>query len=439
MQISKANYQYKYNNIRFKSDLDTAQKRTFINALNTVDSELYKQEKLSDGIFRNVENLTAFSIILYVLLKKDSVLENIHKKKVIDYLPKLAGITAVSAIVLSAFDYIRAKSRSKSDILGYKISEENMQDPKLFLPFTDEKVEALKQTDLFRYLNSKKFSVTLQDIFADYDLSNQLKFLKNSIKDDNEKSEKDAENNDYKNAMREINAKAQNYTGKTLLGLNLLLMFSCAAVGGVSSIFAEFARHSNKHSKYFNTISATTALLPILASGAFASKNVTENVELVSMYRAKNDYLNSKNNDNNAISLGIEYIKYGTAYRNEIRKQALHTKLNNYFLLAQEAANEELNKASKTKDEFFKALKSRDNKKLNEQSKLNNSFLKDFIFNATLPLTMFFTIRGINELFEKSSNKKMLMLPALCITGVVAGLNSLFGILSGRNQKISKL
>ena len=190
---------------------DIQERQILVNALDTVDYESYKYNKKAN----NMQKLSLYVPTLACLLAYTKLAPKFKKPSFSSKFAFLASFTALSLLGFGLYSKKAADNLYKSNIAGQQAAEEELNDPRLFLPFTEEKQQILENSSLYKYYLDKRYSKDYS-IFTDFNLPKHIKFSKelNDKKDLFNPTETDT--NTVSKAINEIDKK-RRITPKKLL------------------------------------------------------------------------------------------------------------------------------------------------------------------------------------------------------------------------------
>ena len=221
-----------------RKSLNSAQKRTLVNALDTIDLEVENGKKRADKL--NSRNETLPSLLFYLL-----VLIKIEKLSPSKFLALLLGFTGVGAAAFGLRNKKNAQIILENEILAQKksgmfetenSSKNDLSNPNLFLPITDTKQKQIDEMEIVKEIKSKKYSDKSLDIFIspfskeNHEYSQELNNVKKVYK-----TEKPVLS-DVSAAVKQIDDSAKDYSKKALIGINSILALASAAGIGLITL-----------------------------------------------------------------------------------------------------------------------------------------------------------------------------------------------------------
>ena len=381
--------------INFKDkqkSLNSAQKRTLVNALDTIDLEVENGKKRADKL--NSRNETLPSLLFYLLVPI-----KIEKLSPSKFLALLLGFTGVGAAAFGLTNKKNAQIILENEILAQKksgmfetenSSKNDLSNPNLFLPITDTKQKQIDEMEVVKEIKSKKYSDKSFDIFISAFSKKNHKYsqeLNSVIKV--YKTEKPVLT-DVSEAVKQIDDSAKDYSKKALTGIHSILALSCAAGTGLTVLLQKVNKTLPKSIKNVFIIDLLFEILlsiPPIGLICVADSNIVKDVDKISRYKAKEDFLKSSSMSNDKLSFAkksifettIDYFKTRKEYKQKIRQQKDLLLIKNSVLAKAKPSNEEINEAKEFKTKFYNAINSEQRIENKYQENLKNTFSNRYL------------------------------------------------------------
>ena len=416
-----------------QQQFDIAKKRAFVNAVDTLDLEVNNSNREFNAM-QKISLGFLFFIISLGCIELEDRLDKSKFKKTLDSkkLPLLLGVTASMTLFFGLLDKKRASGMFKSNLLAQNNAEQELSNPKLFLNISDERQKDITCDPTYIYCNNKRYSQK-QDFFPDFNIKKHKDFIHEmNIKAKNFTPTIDKPN-EYSEALKQIDNKTQDYTKKIIAGMNLFSAASSFAIGGIFLALGEITRNNKKWNKF---IIPAMAIIPLLSMSYNTSNEFINKVQMISRQKAKEDFMDNKNNDKNFVQTTIDYLKTKKEYEQKVLKQDNLVPLKNHILSNMDVSEDEIKKAKESQTAFFDAVKSEKRQKNIKKNLLNNSVTQDLIFGSTIiPILSLFS-----KSFENTKNKlnKSLSTMFALIAGVYAA-NAGLTLYINKNNKNAKI
>lgn len=431
----KVQFDNKNNPVFKKQNLDIEHKRTFINALNTVDSEIYKKESVSDSLYRDASNLVFLPAVLLAFYKFDEKLTKFAYQKFSKNFPKILALTAITAAATWALGVLRTDSRYKANMLGISNAEKKLNNPKLFLPITDEINNEIVKSDFYQHYKNKKYKNDL-NLLADYKLNKILKYVNDTKKSEADFKTEISKGTLYNDAVKQVDDDTQKYIKRTISGLNIFMIGASAAASVLTAVITALINKFKPKLKWAGSVSVLPYALLVFNMGYISHRSVFNDIEMVSKYKAKRDFLTGKKDGKEAITLAKDFLKNKNKYMKNIKKQNKLTAVRNTYLVSKDADDKQIIEAKQTQEKFFNSLKSKDYQQGIKNNQAQNGILKDFVLNASLPVGFIYMYRGINDGIRNTKiYKSVPLIKAITVCAVVAALNSMLSLSMIKNSR----
>ena len=310
-----------------RKSLNSAEKRTLVNALDTIDLEVENGKKRADKL--NSRNETLPSLLFYL-----SVPIKIEKLSPSKFSALLFGMIGVGAVGFGLSNKKYAQTIFENEILAQKksgmfetenSSKNDLSNPNLFLPITDTKQKQIDEMEIVKEIKSKKYSDKSLDIFIspfskeNHEYSQELNDIKKVYK-----TEKPVLT-DVSEAVKQIDDSAKDYSKKALIGINSILALTSAAGIGLTTLLQKSNEILLKSIKnvYIKSFATILPLAPMFGLMLVADSNIVKDVDKISRYKAKEDFLKNSNMQNDKLSFAkksifettIDYFKTRKEYK----------------------------------------------------------------------------------------------------------------------------
>ena len=283
-----------------RKSLNSAQKRTLVNTLDTIDLEVENGKKRADKL--NSRNETLPSLLFYLLVPI-----KIEKLSPSKFLALLLGFTGVGAAAFGLTNKKNAQIILENEILAQKksgmfetenSSKNDLSNPNLFLPITDTKQKQIDEMEIVKEIKSKKYSDKSQVIVnfpfskENHEYSQELNDIKKEYR-----TEKPVLT-DVSEAVKQIDDSAKDYSKKALIGINSILALASAAGIGLTTLLQKSNEILLKSIKnvYIKSFATILPLAPMFGLMLVADSNIVKDVDKISRYKAKEDFLKNSNN-----------------------------------------------------------------------------------------------------------------------------------------------
>lgn len=394
--------------------IDISKKRTFVNAVDTLDLEVNDCNKR----FNAVQKIGLGCICIPFALIVDSLIEkfgksNIKKSLDLKKLPLLLGATASTMLLFGLLDKKRADGMYKSNLFAQNNAKKELSNPKLFLDISDERKENIINNPNYIYYNNKQYPIE-RDFFPDFRIKRHKDFLLEMNLESKNFTPTIDKPNEYSEALNQIDNKTQDYTKKIMAGMNLFSAIGSLAVGGIFLALGKITPNNKKWNRFMPAL----ALIPFFSMAYNSSNEFINKVQMISRQKAKEDFMNDINNNKNLIQTTIEYIKTKKEYEQKLLKQDDLISIKNDILTNMDASEDEIKKAKGSQTAFFDAVKAEKRQRSIKKNLLNNSITQDLIFGSLIiPI-----LSLLPKSFDNTKNKlgKSLSLMFALTAGVFA-------------------
>lgn len=381
-----------------QQQFDISKRRTLINAVDTLDLEINQCNKEFNSLQKT--SLVCFSAIFAFIIAKFG--ENLDGNKLYKLTGSkmfslMLGVTALSMLLFGLLNKKRADGMYKTNSLGQSNAEKKLSNPKLFLNLSDERQMSIAKNPIYAYYNNTQYPKE-QNFFPDFKIIKHKNFMHNvNLSAKNFQPTID-EPNKYLESLKQIDNKTQDYTKKITAGLNLFFATGSLTFGGIFFVLDKMIKNKYKEAGEFVP---AVAIIPLLYLSNSVSNEKFNNIEMISRQKAKEDYLENKNNNKNFLQTTLEYLQTKKEYKQKILKQKDLVPLKNKILSNMEASEAEIDEAKKFQTAFFNAIKSESRIKNKKKNTLKNSISQDLIINSmTLPILYLFM-----KSFDNTKNK----------------------------------
>ena len=381
--------------INFKDkqkSLNSAQKRTLVNALDTIDLEVENGKKRADKLNSRNEGLPVFLTFPFFLV-------SFNKLSPSKFLALLFGMIGIGAATFGLSNKKYAQTIFENEILAQKksgmfetenSSKNDLSNPNLFLPITDTKQKQIDEMEVVKEIKSKKYSDKSLDIFIspfskeNHEYSQELNSAKKVYK-----TEKPVLS-DVSEAVKQIDDSAKDYSKKALTGIHSILALSCAAGTGLTVLLQKVNKTLPKSIKNVFIIDLLFEMLlsvPPIGLICVADSNIVKDVDKISRYKAKEDFLKNSNMPNDKLSFAkksifettIDYFKTRKEYKQKIRQQKDLLLIKNSVLANAKPSKEEIEVAKEFKTKFYNAINSEKRIENKYQENLKNTFSNRYL------------------------------------------------------------
>lgn len=388
------------------------QRQTLLNALDTVDYESYKYNKKANDMHK----LSLYVPTLACLLAYTKLAPKFEKSSFGAKFAFLASFTALSLLGFGLYDKKQAETLYKSNIAGQQDAMEELKDTRLFLPFTEEKQQILENNSLYKYYLEKRYSKDYS-IFTDFNLPKHIKFSKEINDKMNSFYPANTDTNAVSKAINEIDNKTQDYTKKITAGMNILFAAGTAASACIPYIGSKILNKLNISRIENVGIRTFLELIPFVGIAGVACSNYFNKAEQYSRYKAKEDFINNRQENNSILHTTIEYLRTRGKYRQKIQRQKDLAAVKNEILKSSEASQNEINQAKDFQTKFFNTINSKERTDNMKKNLLNNSLSKDWLlYSLVLPIFFIYDLIGNKKNSRKNKQSSLFKLYSL-VTG----------------------
>ena len=375
-----------------RKSLNSAQKRTLVNALDTIDLEVENGKKRADKLNSRNEGLPVFLTFPFFLV-------SFNKLSPSKFLALLLGMIGVGAVSFGLTNKKYAQIILENEILAQKksgmfetenSSKNDLSNPNLFLPITDTKQKQIDEMEVVKEIKSKKYSDKSLDIFIspfskeNHEYSQELNSAKKVYK-----TEKPVLS-DVSEAVKQIDDSAKDYSKKALTGIHSILALSCAAGTGLTVLLQKVNKTLPKSIKNVFIIDLLFEILPLAPMFGLmlvSDSNIVKDVDKISRYKAKEDFLKNSNMPNDKLSFAkksifettIDYFKTRKEYKQKIEQQKDLLLIKNNILANSKSSKEEINEAKEFKTKFYNAINSEQRIENKYQENLKNTFSNRYL------------------------------------------------------------
>lgn len=397
------------NNTIFKQSsegLTLAEKRTIVNALDTLDLERENCKKEVIALNKWYQcipvlaQMPLFSIGLNCLAPKAP------------FLKFLAMITGTAAIGIAGFGLTNIKHAQrlyKSEILAQKESgiteianpkSNNLANSALFMPITNERLQEIDKNTDINSIKEKKYKDD-NKITQDYDLDKHKDFadeLKNTAFIAPSKTSQTA----VSDFISQIDENTKDYSKKVKIGMNSILAF-CSLVGAsLSILLSKIGKTLTKNSKnkFVRCIVSMIPMLPLCGLFLATECGLVKDIDRISRLKAKEGFQSTQNS---VMSTTLDYLKTRKEYSQKIRRQKDLVPVRNR-ILAKSEANE---RAKTLQQDFFAAIKSEDSMNNKLQDSFKSGFLDGLILYSIAAPALLLLLRGLLCRSDSSKFNKM--------------------------------
>lgn len=375
-----------------RKSLNSAQKRTLVNALDTIDLEVENGKKRADKLNLNNETLCLF---LNFPLMYIGICKNLSPSK---FSALLFGMIGIGAATFGLSNKKYAQTIFENEILAQKksgmfetenSSKNDLSNPNLFLPITDTKQKQIDEMEVVKEIKSKKYSDKSQVIVnfpfskENHEYSQELNDIKKVYK-----TEKPVLT-DVSEAVKQIDDSAKDYSKKALIGINSILALASAAGIGLTTLLQKSNEILLKSIKnvYIKSFATILPLAPMFGLMLVPDSNIVKDVDKISRYKAKEDFLKNSNMPNDKLSFvkksifetTIDYFKTRKEYKQKIEQQKDLVLIKNSVLANSKPSKEEINEAKEFKTKFYNAINSEQRIENKYQENLKNTFSNRYL------------------------------------------------------------
>ena len=416
-----------------QQQFDISKKRTFINAVDTIDLEVNNCSKEFNAIQKTglVCFAAIFSFVMAELSEKfrGNKLNKLSGSKIF---PLVLGTTASTALLFGLLNKKRADGMYKSIILAQNNAEKVLSNPNLFLNISDKKQEYINKNPVYAYYNKEQYQKE-QNFFPDFKIIKHKNFL-HDMKFDVKNFQPVADKtNEHLEALKQIDNKTQDYIKKITAGVNLFFATGNLVLGGIFFALEKIVKAKYKEISAFIP---AIAIIPLLYMTNSVSNEKFNNIEMISRQKAKEDFIENKNNDKNFLQTTLEYLKTKKEYEQKVLRQKDLVPLKNNILSNMGASDDEINEAKNFQMAFVNAVKSESRMKNIKKNMFSNSMSQDLIQNSMMIPVLYLLAKG----FENSENKlnKSLLTLFTLLAGAYA-TNAGLTLLLNKNVNTSKI
>ena len=372
--------------------MNPAQKRTLVNALDTIDLEVENGKKRADKLNSRNEMLPSLLFYLLVLIK----IEKLSPSK---FSALLFGMIGIGAATFGLTNKKYAQTIFENEILAQQksgmfettdLSKNNLSNLKLFLPITDTKQKQIDEMEIVKEIKSKKYSDKSLNIFISAFSKKNHEYsqeLNNAIKV--YKTEKPVLT-DVSEAVKQIDDGAKDYSKKALIGINSILALASAAGIGLTTLLQKSNETLPKSIKNVFIIDLLFEMLlsiPPIGLMCVADSNIVKDVDKISRYKAKEDFLKNSSMSNDKLSFAkksifettIDYFKTRKEYKQKIGQQKDLVLIKNNILANTKPSKEEIETAKEFKTKFYNAINSEQRIENKYQENLKNTFFNRYL------------------------------------------------------------
>ena len=388
------------------------QRQTLVNALDTVDYESYKYNKKANDMHK----LSLYVPTLTCLLAYTKLAPKFKKTSLFSKFAFLTSFTMLSLLGFGLYGKKQADKLYKSNIAGQQDAMEELKDPRLFLSFTEEKQQILENNSLYKYYLEKRYS-KYYSIFTDLNLAKHIKFSKEINDKMNSFYPANTDTNAVSKAINEIDNKTQDYTKKITAGMNILFAAGTAASACIPCIGSKILNKLNISRIKKVGIQTFLELIPFIGIAGVACSNYFNKAEQYSRYKAKEDFINNRQENNSILHTTIEYLRTRGEYRQKIQRQKDLAAVKNAILKTSEVSQNEINQAKNFQTKFFNTINSKERTDNMKKNLLNNSLSKDWLlYSLALPIFFIYDLIGNKKNSRKNKQSSLFKLYSL-VTG----------------------
>lgn len=380
-----------------QQQFDTSKKRTFVNAIDTLDVEINNCNKE----FNAMQKMSLMGIYILLCPFLNSLFEkfeksNFNKLPNSKKFPLMLSATASTVLFFGLFSKKRADSEYKSNLLAQNNAEKALGNPKLFLNISEERQENINKNPMYTYYNHTQYPKK-QNFFPDFKIKKHKNFLRDIKQTTDNFLPTPDKHNEYLEALKKIDNKTQDYTKKITAGMNLLLATVSLAAGGIIVALRKVVQQYRNLNNFFPLIVG----IPMFYMFSRTTNESFSNTEMISRQKAKEDFIENKNNDKNFLQTTLEYLKTKKEYEQKVLRQKDLVPLKNNILSNLGASDDEIKEAKNFQMAFLNAVKSESRMKNIKKNTFSNSMSQDLIQNSMMIPVLFLLAKG----FENSENK----------------------------------
>ena len=398
--------------INFKDkqkSLNSAQKRTLVNALDTIDLEVENGKKRADKL--NLRNDTLATCPIYPFF----IFVNFIKLSSPKFLALLFGMIGIGAATFGLSNKKKAQIILENEILAQKksgmfetenSSKNDLSNSNLFLPITNDKQKQIDEMEIVKEIKSKKYSDKSQNIVnfpfskENHEYSQELNSAKKVYK-----TEKPVLT-DVSEAVKQIDDGAKDYSKKALTGIHSILALSCIAAIGLTALVKranEILLKSIKNVYIKQLFKILLSYAPITGLMCVPDSNIVKDVDKISKYKAKEDFLKNSSMSNDKLSFAqksifettIDYFKTRKEYKQKIGQQKDLLLIKNSVLANSKPSKEEINEAKEFKTKFYNAMNSKQRIENKYQENLENAFSNHYLLWLLVAPICTMLVRGL--------------------------------------------
>ena len=391
-----------------RKSLNSAEKRILVNALDTIDLEVENGKKRADKLNLNNETLCLF---LNLPLMYIGICKNLSPSK---FSALLFGMIGIGAATFGLSNKKYAQTIFENEILAQQksgmfetenSSKNNLSNLKLFLPITDTKQKQIDEMEIVKEIKSKKYSDKSLNIFIspfskeNHEYSQELNNVKKVYK-----TEKPVLS-DVSAAVKQIDDSAKDYSKKALIGINSILALASVAGIGLTTLLQKSNEILLKSIKnvYIKSFATILSLAPMFGLMLVADSNIVKDVDKISRYKAKEDFLKNSNMLNDKLSFAkksifettIDYFKTRKEYKQKIRQQKDLLLIKNSVLAKAKPSNEEINEAKEFKTKFYNAINSEKRIENKRREKLEETISNRYLYYLLIEPILIMLMKNI--------------------------------------------
>ncbi len=397
--------------INFKDkqkSLNPAQKMTLVNALDTIDLEIENSKKKADKL--NSRNDTLATCPIYPFF----IFVNFIKLSSPKFLALLFGMIGIGAATFGLSNKKKAQIILENEILAQKksgmfetenSSKNDLSNSNLFLPITNDKQKQIDEMEIVKEIKSKKYSDKSQNIVnfpfskENHEYSQELNSAKKVYK-----TEKPVLT-DVSEAVKQIDDGAKDYSKKALIGINSILALVSAVGIGLTSLLQKSNETLLKSIKnvYIKSFATILPLAPMFGIMCVPDSNIVKDVDKISRYKAKEDFLKNSSMSNDKLSFAkksifettIDYFKTRKEYKQKIGQQKDLLLIKNSVLANSKSSKEEIEVAKEFKTKFYNAMNSKQRIENKYQENLENAFSNHYLLWLLVAPICIMLVRGL--------------------------------------------
>ena len=392
-----------------RKSLNSAEKRTLVNVLDTIDSEVENGKKRADKLNLNNETLCLF---LNLPLMYIGICKNLSPSK---FSALLFGMIGVGAVGFGLSNKKYAQTIFENEILAQKKSgmfetenslKNDLSNPNLFLPITDTKQKQIDEMEIVKEIKSKKYSDKSQVIVnfpfskENHEYSQELNDIKKEYR-----TEKPVLT-DVSAAVKQIDDSAKDYSKKALIGINSILALASAAGIGLITLLQKVNKTLPKSIKNVFIIDLLFEILPLAPMFGLMlvpDSNIVKDVDKISRYKAKEDFLKNSNMPNDKLSFAkksifettIDYFKTRKEYKQKIEQQKDLLLIKNSVLANSKPSKEEINEAKEFKTKFYNAINSEKRIENKRREKLEETISNRYLYYLLIEPILIMLMKNI--------------------------------------------